>query len=165
MILEFDEGVTRFINHAKTLDDFLTSRLIRCPCVNCENVRYHTIETWYCGSSIYGYPEKAYQKKSWYYGSSSSSFDGGDKEAISAMETCCCSLKREEKDMKRGEEIAAAKEVENKRYAALQAQLTFLFESGNILPPCPASSDENDKSDKESEGDENDTSDKESESD
>ncbi|KAG5588821.1 hypothetical protein H5410_049255 [Solanum commersonii] len=48
----------------------------------------------------------------------------------------------------------------NKRYAALQAQLTFLLESGNILPPCPASSDgsdqegdENDKSDKESEGD------------
>ncbi|KAH0638948.1 hypothetical protein KY285_035534 [Solanum tuberosum] len=36
---------------------------------------------------------------------------------------------------------------------------------GNILPPCPASSDENDKSDKESEGDENGTSDKESESD
>ena len=58
------------------------------------------------------------------------------------------------------------------RYAALQAQLTFLFESGNILPPCPASSDgsdqegdENDMSDKESEGDENDKSDKESEGD
>ena len=45
MIPEFAEGVTRFINHAKTLDDFLTSRLIRCPCVNCENVRYHTTET------------------------------------------------------------------------------------------------------------------------
>ncbi|KAL3369964.1 hypothetical protein AABB24_007138 [Solanum stoloniferum] len=48
--------------------------------------------------------------------------------------------------------------VENKRYAALQAQLTFLFESGNILPPCPASSDgsdqEGDKNDEESEGDE-----------
>ncbi|KAG5614773.1 hypothetical protein H5410_014597 [Solanum commersonii] len=28
MIPEFPEGVTRFINHAKTLDDFLTSRLI-----------------------------------------------------------------------------------------------------------------------------------------
>ncbi|KAH0678587.1 hypothetical protein KY284_019672 [Solanum tuberosum] len=36
---------------------------------------------------------------------------------------------------------------------------------GNILPPCPASSDENDKSDKESEGDKNGTSNKESESD
>ncbi|KAH0686017.1 hypothetical protein KY284_016570 [Solanum tuberosum] len=53
--------------------------------------------------------------------------------------------KREEKERKREEEIATAKEVENKRYAALQAQLTFLFESGNILPPCLASSDENDK--------------------
>ncbi|KAG5620551.1 hypothetical protein H5410_005769 [Solanum commersonii] len=76
--------------------------------------------------------------------------------------------KREEREKKREEKIAAAKEVENKRYAALQAQLTFLFESGNILPPCPASSDEsdqegdeNDKSDKESEGDENGKSDKE----
>ncbi|KAG5606451.1 hypothetical protein H5410_027943 [Solanum commersonii] len=69
--------------------------------------------------------------------------------------------KREEREKKKEEEIAAAKEVENKRYAALQAQLTFLFESGNILPLCPASSDgsdqkgdENNKSDKESEGDE-----------
>ncbi|KAH0714821.1 hypothetical protein KY284_007726 [Solanum tuberosum] len=128
--------------------------------------------------SIYGYPEKAYQKKkSWYCGSSSSSFDGGDKETISAMESKIAYLnaelaavaerekKREEKERKRKEEIAEAKEVENKRYAALQAQLTFLFESGNILSPCPASSDENDKSDKESEGDENGTSDKESESD
>ncbi|KAG5589959.1 hypothetical protein H5410_040473 [Solanum commersonii] len=101
MVPKFTEGVTRFINHAKTLDDVLTSR-----------------------------------------------------------------------EKKREEEIAAAKEVENKRYAALQAQLTFLFESGNILPPCPASSDgydqegdENDKSDKESEGDENGKSDKESEGD
>ncbi|KAG5595281.1 hypothetical protein H5410_036513 [Solanum commersonii] len=91
MILEFAEGVTRFINHAKTFDDFLTSR-----------------------------------------------------------------------EKKREEVIAVAKEVENKRYATLQTQLTFLFESGNILPPCPTSSDgsdhegdENDKSDKESEGDEN----------
>ncbi|KAG5608374.1 hypothetical protein H5410_019655 [Solanum commersonii] len=78
--------------------------------------------------------------------------------------------RREKERRKREEEIAAAKEVENKRYAALQAQLTFLFESGNILPPCSASSDgsdqdgeENDKSDKESEGDENGKSDKESE--
>ncbi|KAK4724244.1 hypothetical protein R3W88_027023 [Solanum pinnatisectum] len=62
-----------------------------------------------------------------------------------------------EREKKREEEIAAAKEVENKRYAALQAQLTFLFESGNILPPCPASSDGSDQ-----EGDENDKSDKES---
>ena len=45
MIPEFAEGVTRFINHAMTLDDFLNSRLIRCPSVNCENVRYHTTET------------------------------------------------------------------------------------------------------------------------
>ncbi|KAG5582214.1 hypothetical protein H5410_052841 [Solanum commersonii] len=115
--------------------------------------------------SIYGYPKKAYQKKkSWYCGSSSSSFDSGDKETISAMETCCCSRKREEERRKREEEIAAAREVENKRYAALQAQQTFLFESGNILPPCPDSSDENDKSDKETKGDENGKSDKESES-
>ncbi|KAG5584969.1 hypothetical protein H5410_045403 [Solanum commersonii] len=73
--------------------------------------------------------------------------------------------RREEKERKREEEIAVAKEVEKKRYSALQAQLTFLFESGNILLPCPTSSDENDKSYKESEGDENGTSDKESESD
>ncbi|KAH0632857.1 hypothetical protein KY284_035643 [Solanum tuberosum] len=121
--------------------------------------------------SVYGYPEKAYQKKkSWYCGSSSSSFDGGDRETISAMESKITYLnaelaavaerekKREEREKKREEEIAAAKEVENKRYAALQAQLTFLFESGNILPPCPASSDgsdqEGDENDKESEGDE-----------
>ncbi|KAG5581481.1 hypothetical protein H5410_052108 [Solanum commersonii] len=97
--------------------------------------------------SVYDYPEKAYQKKK------------------------CC-RKREEREKKREEEIATAKEVENKRYAALQAQLTFLFELGNILPPCPASSDgsdqegdENDKFDKESEGDENGKSDKESEGD
>ncbi|KAG5603460.1 hypothetical protein H5410_034830 [Solanum commersonii] len=124
--------------------------------------------------SVYSYPEKAYQKKkSWYCGSSSSSFDGGDRETISAMESKIAYLnadlaavaerekKREEREKKGEEEIAAAKEVENKRYATLQAQLTFLFESGNILPSCPASSDrsdqegdENDKSDKESDGDE-----------
>ncbi|KAH0642442.1 hypothetical protein KY285_033299 [Solanum tuberosum] len=124
--------------------------------------------------SVYGYPEKAYQKKkSWYCGSSSSSFDGGDRETISAMESKIAYLnaellvvaerekKREERERKRGEEIATAKEVENKRYSALQAQLTFLFESGNIHPPCLTSSDgsdeegdENDKFDKESEGDE-----------
>ncbi|KAG5584617.1 hypothetical protein H5410_045051 [Solanum commersonii] len=105
-------------------------------------------------SSIYGYSEKAYQKKkSWYCGSSSSSFDGRDKETISAMESKIAYLnaelaavaerekKREEKERKREEQIAAANEVENK------------------------SSDENDKSDKESEGDDNGTSDKESESD
>ncbi|KAH0761464.1 hypothetical protein KY290_017537 [Solanum tuberosum] len=134
--------------------------------------------------SVYGYPEKAYQKKkSWYCGSSSSSFDGRDRETISAMESKITYLnvefaavaekekKREEKERKRGEEIAAAKEVENKRYAALQVQLTFLFELV-FFPPCPTSSDgsdqegdENDKSDKESEGDENGKSDKESEGD
>ena len=55
----------------------------------------------------------------------------------------------------------ASKEAEYKRYATLQAQLTFIFVSENILPPCPASSDdgadqegdENDKGDKESDGD------------
>ncbi|KAG5568235.1 hypothetical protein H5410_064749 [Solanum commersonii] len=80
--------------------------------------------------------------------------------------------KREEKERKREQEIAVAKEVENKWYAAHQAQLTFLFESGNILPLCQASSDESDqegdennKSDKESEGDQNGKSDKESEGD
>ncbi|WMV38448.1 hypothetical protein MTR67_031833 [Solanum verrucosum] len=121
--------------------------------------------------SVYRYPEKAYQKKkSWYCGSSSSSSDGGDRETITAMESKIAYLnvehavvaerekKREEREKKRDEEIATAKEVENKRYAALQAQLTFLFESGNILPPCPASSDGSDQ-----EGDENDKSDKESE--
>ncbi|KAG5590674.1 hypothetical protein H5410_041188 [Solanum commersonii] len=136
-------------------------------------------------SFIYGYPKKAYQKKKiWYCGSSSSSFDGGDRETISAMESkiTCLNVelsaiaerekKREERGKKREEEIAAAKDVENKRYAALQAQLTFLFESENILPPCSASSDgsdqegdENDKSDKESVGDENGKFDKESEGD
>ncbi|KAL3356220.1 hypothetical protein AABB24_017085 [Solanum stoloniferum] len=99
--------------------------------------------------SIYGYPKKAYQKKkSWYCGSSSSSFGGGDRETISAMESKIAYLnaelaavakkekKREKKERKREEEIAATKEVENKRYPMLQAQLTFLFESRNILPPC-----------------------------
>ncbi|KAK6773839.1 hypothetical protein RDI58_029078 [Solanum bulbocastanum] len=137
-------------------------------------------------------PQVYQKKKSWYCGSSSSNFDGEDRETISAIESKIAYLnaelaavakrknkreerekKREEKERKRGEEIAAAKEVENKRYVALQVQLTFLFESGNILPPCPASSDgsdqegdENDKSDKESDqGDENGKSDKESEGD
>ncbi|KAG5630124.1 hypothetical protein H5410_001841 [Solanum commersonii] len=132
MIPEFAEGVTRFINHAMTLDDFLNSKLIR---------------DWYCGSS-------------------SSSFNGGDRETISTMESKIAYLNVElaavaEREKKREKEIVAVKEIENKRYAALQAQLTFLFESENILPPCPASSDgsdqegdENDKSDKGSEGDE-----------
>ncbi|KAH0706578.1 hypothetical protein KY289_011654 [Solanum tuberosum] len=66
--------------------------------------------------------------------------------------------KREERERKRErkreEENATTKETE-KRYAALQAQLTFLFESGKIRPPCLESEgDENDKYDKESEGDE-----------
>ncbi|KAK6803404.1 hypothetical protein RDI58_001188 [Solanum bulbocastanum] len=82
--------------------------------------------------SIYGYPEKAYQKKkSWYCGSSSSSFDGGDRETISATESKIAYLnveladvaerekKREEREKKREEVIVAAKEVENKGYAAL----------------------------------------------
>ncbi|KAH0657881.1 hypothetical protein KY289_026629 [Solanum tuberosum] len=72
--------------------------------------------------SVYGYPEKAYQKKkSWYCGSSSSSFDGGDRETISAMESKIAYLNselvgvaerekmREEREKKREEEIAAAK--------------------------------------------------------
>ncbi|KAH0638997.1 hypothetical protein KY290_036301 [Solanum tuberosum] len=118
--------------------------------------------------SVYGYPEKTYQKKkAWYCGSSSSSFDGGDRETISAMEGNIAFLnaelaavadiekKREERERKREEEIATTKEIENKRRAALQAQLTFLFESGKNLPPCPENDgEENDKSDKESEGDE-----------
>ncbi|KAK6779893.1 hypothetical protein RDI58_022077 [Solanum bulbocastanum] len=120
--------------------------------------------------SVYGYPEKVYQKKkSWYCGSSSSSFNGRDRETISTMESKIAYLnatlatvverekKREEREKKREEEITAAKVVENKRYAVLQAQLTFLFESENILPPCPASSDGSDQ-----EGDENDKFDKES---
>uniref|UniRef100_M1BZJ2 Uncharacterized protein n=1 Tax=Solanum tuberosum TaxID=4113 RepID=M1BZJ2_SOLTU len=118
--------------------------------------------------SVYDYSEKTYQKKkAWYCGSSSSSFDGGDRETISAMEGKIAFLnaelavvvdrekKREERERKREEEIAAAKEIENKRYLTFQAQLTFLFESGKILPPCPESEgEENDNSDKESEGDE-----------
>uniref|UniRef100_M1B3L9 Uncharacterized protein n=1 Tax=Solanum tuberosum TaxID=4113 RepID=M1B3L9_SOLTU len=100
--------------------------------------------------SVYGYPEKAYQKKkSWYCGSSSSSFDGGDRETISAMESKIAYLNselvgvaerekmREEREKKREEEIAAAKEVENTSAGSDQ-------EAG----------EENDKSDKESEGDE-----------
>ncbi|KAG5572044.1 hypothetical protein H5410_061810, partial [Solanum commersonii] len=116
-----------------------------CPCVNCENVRYHTIETWYCGSSIYGYPEKAYQKnKSWYCGSLSSSFDGEDKETISAMEE---ERRKREEDRGRDCDSKGGRE---------QEKIFFLH-----VP----SSGENDKSYKESEGDENGTCDKESESD
>ncbi|KAK6777532.1 hypothetical protein RDI58_024249 [Solanum bulbocastanum] len=89
--------------------------------------------------SVYDYLEKAYQKKT--------SCRKREEER----------RKREEKERKREEEIVATKEVENKWYAVLQAQLTFLFESGNILPPCPASNDGYDQ-----EGDENDKSDKES---
>ncbi|TMW80329.1 hypothetical protein EJD97_021325, partial [Solanum chilense] len=48
-------------------------------------------------------------------------------------------------------------EAENKKYLALQTQLSFLFETGNILPPFMASSD--DGADQES--DENDKGDKE----
>jgi len=57
--------------------------------------------------SVYGYPEKAYQKKkSWYCGSSSSSFDGGDRETISAMESKITYLNAE---------LAAVAEREKKR--------------------------------------------------
>ncbi|TMW80248.1 hypothetical protein EJD97_022322 [Solanum chilense] len=116
--------------------------------------------------SVYGYSKTYIKKQGWYCGSSSSSFGGGDKETISAMEGKIAFLNAELaavaiRERKREVEIAASKAAENKRYAALQAQLTFLFESGNILPPCPASSDdgvdqegdENDKGDKESDGD------------
>ncbi|KAK6787028.1 hypothetical protein RDI58_015553 [Solanum bulbocastanum] len=76
----------------------------RCPCVNCENVR----------GSVYGYREKAYQKKkSWYCGSSSSSFDGGDRETISAMESKIAYLNAE---------LAAVAEREKKREEELQQQ-------------------------------------------
>ncbi|KAG5582685.1 hypothetical protein H5410_053312 [Solanum commersonii] len=60
---------------------------------------------------------------------------------------------------KREEKIAVAKEVENKRYCNNPDP------KENILPPCPAISDENNKSYKESKGDENGTSDKQSEGD
>jgi len=57
--------------------------------------------------SVYGYPEKTYQKKkSWYCGSSSSSFDGGDRETISAMESKIAYL---------NVELAAVAEREKKR--------------------------------------------------
>ncbi|KAK6779839.1 hypothetical protein RDI58_022023 [Solanum bulbocastanum] len=57
--------------------------------------------------SVYGYREKAYQKKkSWYCGSSSSSFDGGDRETISAMESKIAYLNAE---------LAAVAEREKKR--------------------------------------------------
>ncbi|KAG5585073.1 hypothetical protein H5410_045507 [Solanum commersonii] len=56
---------------------------------------------------VYGYPEKAYQKKkSWYCGSSSSSFDDGDRETISAMESKIVHLNAE---------LAAVAEREKKR--------------------------------------------------
>ncbi|KAG5581424.1 hypothetical protein H5410_052051 [Solanum commersonii] len=100
--------------------------------------------------STYGYPEKAYQKKkSWYCGSSSSSFDGGDKETISAMESKIAYLNAE---------LAAVAEREKKREEKERKR-----ERRRLRQQM--SSDENDKSDKESEGDENGTSDKESESD
>ncbi|KAH0715270.1 hypothetical protein KY284_008175 [Solanum tuberosum] len=101
--------------------------------------------------SVYGYPEKAYQKKkSWYCGSSSSSFDGGDRETISAMESKIVYL---------NVELAVVAEREKKREEREMRRLRQ--QRRNILPPCPASTDgsdqegdENDKSDKESEGDE-----------
>ncbi|KAG5631763.1 hypothetical protein H5410_003480 [Solanum commersonii] len=92
------------------------------------------------------------KKKSWYCGSSSSSFDGGDRETISAMESKIAYLnaelvavaerekKREEREKKREEEIAAAK----KEIFFLHVRLAVMNRQG----------DENDKSNKESEGDE-----------
>ncbi|XP_049366990.1 uncharacterized protein LOC125831908 [Solanum verrucosum] len=97
--------------------------------------------------SVYGYPEKAYQKKkSWYCGSSSSSFDGGDRETISAMESKIAYLnaelaavaerekKREKREKKREEEIAAAKEVENKRNGSMG--LHFYIAQGDLSGCC-----------------------------
>uniref|UniRef100_K4CDT4 Uncharacterized protein n=1 Tax=Solanum lycopersicum TaxID=4081 RepID=K4CDT4_SOLLC len=62
------------------------------------------------------------------------------------------------RERKREVEIATSKEAENKRYKVLEAQLTFNFESGNILPLCPASSDDG----VDYEGDENFKGEKES---
>ncbi|KAG5590200.1 hypothetical protein H5410_040714 [Solanum commersonii] len=142
MIPKFTDGVTRFINHAKTLDDFLTSRLIRCPCL------WKQSDGKPIGGSVYGYPEKAYlKKKSWYCGSSSSSFDGGDRETISTMESKITYL---------NVELAIVVEREKKERVGDCGS-----KGGNILPPCSANidgsdqeGDENDKSDIESEGDE-----------
>uniref|UniRef100_K4CDV8 Uncharacterized protein n=1 Tax=Solanum lycopersicum TaxID=4081 RepID=K4CDV8_SOLLC len=65
-------------------------------------------------------------------------------------------IKRPYLQWRREVEIVASKEAENKRYAALQAQLTFLYDYGNILPPCPARSDDG----ADQEGDENDKGDR-----
>ena len=35
---EFAAGVNRFIEHSKTLDDWLIFGLIRCPCVRCDGI-------------------------------------------------------------------------------------------------------------------------------
>lgn len=40
MIQEFVEGVTRFANHTNIFDSFLTSGLIRCPCIHYEGMIY-----------------------------------------------------------------------------------------------------------------------------
>lgn len=39
---EFADGVTQFINQAKTLDAFLTLKMICCPCLKCECTSYET---------------------------------------------------------------------------------------------------------------------------
>ncbi|KAG5611514.1 hypothetical protein H5410_022795 [Solanum commersonii] len=102
---------------------------------------------------VYGYLEKAYQKKkSWYCGSSSSSFDGGYRETISAMESKIAYLNAE---------LAAVAERENKERRRERRRLRQQRSSDG----CDQQGDENDKSDKESEGDENGKSDKESEGD
>ncbi|WMV08423.1 hypothetical protein MTR67_001808 [Solanum verrucosum] len=266
MIPEFAEGVTRFINHAMTLDDFLNSRLIRCPCVNCENVRYHTTETvamhlmmngfkpgytvwtshgevesdtmfnnfvvsessrstehnYFQGSRMSDMINDAFGMHSDFeqgenveeapneganifyeqlHDCSSPLFNGSQHSKLSvavrllsiksdnnisqgAMDSMIELMKElvdpnveiPDSYYKANALVSKLglssiridccekgcmlyyKEVENKRYAALQAQLTFPFESGNILPLCPASSDgsdqEGDENDKESEGDE-----------
>ncbi|KAG5631535.1 hypothetical protein H5410_003252 [Solanum commersonii] len=81
-------------------------------------------------------------------------------ETIFAMENKIREKKREERERKRGGDCDKERSVEQ-RGMQPWAQLTFLFESRNILPPCSTNSDgsdqegdENDKSDKESEGDE-----------
>ncbi|KAG5632721.1 hypothetical protein H5410_004438 [Solanum commersonii] len=110
--------------------------------------------------SVYGYPEKVYQKKkSWYCGSSSSSVDGGDRETISAMESKIAYLNAElavvAKREKKREEREKKREEKERRRLRQERSCDGSDQEG----------DENNKSDKESEGNENGKSDKESEGD
>ena len=41
---EFVDGITQFLNHAKTIDDYLEFKVIQCPCERCEYTSYETIE-------------------------------------------------------------------------------------------------------------------------